>query len=124
MCAERSVRTTWIRAAVSADLPCITECVQAAYSHWVPLMGREPWPMQQDYAKVLEEEHVFVIEVEEKLVGILALCETEDGLLVENVAVLPSHRGLGVGKALLIHAEQQAAFRGYRSLYLYTNEKM
>jgi ribosomal protein S18 acetylase RimI-like enzyme len=40
------------------------------------------------------------------------------------VAVLPTLKGQGIGRALLTHAEAQAKARGYRSIYLYTNEAM
>ena len=43
---------------------------------------------------------------------------------VNNVAVLPELKGRGIGRALLMHAEDEARARGHASLYLYTNEKM
>ena len=52
------------------------------------------------------------------------LRETTDGFLLDNVAVFPDRKGQGIGRALLVHAEQEARTRGHASLYLYTNEKM
>src|SRR5258706_4717732 len=113
-----------LRAAVVFDVQAVTTCVKAAYAHWIPRIGREPWPMLQDYAVVIETEHVVVAESNGQLAGVLVLSETPDGFLLDNVAVSPEHKGQGVGQALLIHAEREARSRGYSSIYLYTNEKM
>jgi ribosomal protein S18 acetylase RimI-like enzyme len=43
---------------------------------------------------------------------------------VDNVAVDPSHQGIGVGKALLEHAEAAARNAGFDSIHLYTHERM
>jgi GNAT superfamily N-acetyltransferase len=113
-----------VRRAAPSDAKRVTEIVQVAYAHWVPRIGRQPWPMQQDYASVIETARVFVAEREGQLIGVLVLCETADGLLLDNVAVLPASKGQGVGKALLVHAEKIARAMGHSSIYLYTNERM
>jgi GNAT superfamily N-acetyltransferase len=122
--AEVVAKSLSIRPAVAADVARVTECMHAAYEPWVPRLGRRPWPMVQDYSAVTEAEWVFVAESAGRLCGVLVLSETNDGLLIDNVAVLPALKGQGVGRALLIRAEQEARARGYDSLYLYTNEKM
>lgn len=113
-----------VRPAAPSDAKRVTEIIQAAYSHWVPRIGRQPWPMLQDYESVIETAQVFVAEREGQLVGVVVLCETAGGLLLDNVAVLPARKGQGVGRALLIHAEQIASATGHSSIYLYTNEEM
>ena len=118
---ETSLR---LRLAQPEDAPVVSECVAAAYAHWVPRIGRKPWPMLQDYSAVIQTEHVVVAEEHGEVAGVLVLCETPNGFLVDNVAVFPSRKGQGVGKTLLVHAEHEARKRGYTSLYLYTNEKM
>jgi len=52
-----------LRRALPADAPVVAECVEAAYAHWVPRIGRKPWPMLQDYRLVIESEHVVLAEV-------------------------------------------------------------
>jgi len=113
-----------LRRALPGDAPVVAECVEAAYSHWVPRIGRKPWPMLQDYGLVIKTEFVMLAEVQGDVAGILVLSETPDGFLVDNVAVFPERRGQGIGRALLVHAEKEARARGHASLYLYTNEKM
>jgi ribosomal protein S18 acetylase RimI-like enzyme len=118
---EHSLR---LRLARPEDAPAVSECVAAAYAHWVARIGRTPWPMLQDYAVVIRTSEVVVAEQDGEVAGVLVLSETPEGFLVENVAVSPSRKGRGVGKTLLVHAEHEARRRGYTSLYLYTNEKM
>ena len=113
-----------LRLATAEDASTIADCVALAYSPWVARIGRKPWPMLQDYAAVVREALVTVAEVAGKIVGVLVLSITAEGLLIENVAVHPSWKGRGVGRALLQHAESEARRLGFRNLYLYTNELM
>ena len=113
-----------LRRAFLSDAGAVSECVNAAYAHWVPRIGRKPWPMLQNYSAVIQTEHVVVAELDGEVAGVLVLSETSEGFLIDNVAVLPSRKGQGVGRELLIHAEQEAMARGHTSLHLYTNEKM
>src|SRR5437870_5307299 len=39
-----------LRVAVPSDCPAIVACVREAYAPWVERVGREPAPMQADYA--------------------------------------------------------------------------
>jgi len=113
-----------LRPATPDDAAGVTKCVRAAYAKWVPSLGRKPWPMLQDYSVVITTEIVFVAGAGDQVVGVLVLSNTDDGFLIENVAVLPALAGRGIGKLLLVHAEQEAKARGFDSIYLYTNEKM
>jgi GNAT superfamily N-acetyltransferase len=80
--------------------------------------------MLQDYEAVIQSQQVIVAEVAGKLAGVLVLSATDAEFLVDNVAVAPVWKSKGIGKALLIRAEHEARRQGYRSIYLYTNEKM
>jgi ribosomal protein S18 acetylase RimI-like enzyme len=57
-------------------------------------------------------------------VGVIVLTVDDEGFLIDNVAVEPSHRGEGLGRALLEFAEAEAQRRGFDSIHLYTHEKM
>ena len=117
-----------IRPAVPTDAAAITACVNAAYAKWIPIIGQTPGPMLADYAAVIKTEAVFVAEQVRanvaRFAGVLVLSRTDEGFLLDNIAVQPDFAGLGVGKALLLLAEAQAAAGGYDSIYLYTHEKM
>ncbi len=57
--------------------------------------------------------------------GLAALIETidkGDHLVIENVAVAPAFQGRGLGRHLLMHAEQVARELGYAAVRLYTNK--
>jgi len=57
-------------------------------------------------------------------VGVIVLTVDEEGFLIDNVAVDPSHRGRGLGRTLIESAEAEARRAGFDSIYLYTHEKM
>jgi GNAT superfamily N-acetyltransferase len=80
--------------------------------------------MLENYIDVIRERQVTIAEMDADVVGVLVLRVTEEGFLLDNVAVKPSHQGTGVGRALLEHAEAEAQRQGFRSLYLYTHERM
>lgn len=80
--------------------------------------------MLEDYAKVIRECQVAVAEVGGVIAGVLVLSVHDEGFLLDNVAVAPTHHGRGVGRALLERAETEARRQGFSSIYLYTHEKM
>ena len=98
--------------------------MNAAYRHYVERIGRPPGPMTEDYARVIRERRVTVAESWGKITGVLVLAVTDEGFLLENVAVDPSHHGKGLGKILIELAEAEARREGFQSIYLYTHEKM
>jgi ribosomal protein S18 acetylase RimI-like enzyme len=54
---------------------------------------------------------------------VLVLDVTDEGFVIDNVAVHPSVRGTGLGRTLLDLAESEARRAGFDSIYLYTHEK-
>lgn len=100
------------------------EIVHAAYVRYIPRIGREPGPMLDDYAALIDAKRVHVLERQERIQGILVLIPESDAMLLDNVAVAPRAQGSGVGRQLLTFAESAAAQAGYRSIRLYTNEAM
>lgn len=98
--------------------------VNAAYGHYVERIGIVPRPMTDDYAEVIANRRVTVAESHGTIVGVIALTVNDEGFLIDNVAVDPSYRGRGLGRALLEFAEAAARRAGFDSIYLYTHEKM
>ena len=119
-----TLTTMDIRPADWQDLRAIEEIVEAAYAKYVERMGTRPGPMEVDYGEALAYADLFVAVVDETVVGLSVLAPQSDHLLIENVAVMPSHQGRGVGGALLTHAEEWARRKGLRRLRLYTHESM
>jgi len=102
----------------------VAACVHAAYRHYVERIGRPPGPMTDDYADVIRRRQVTVAESGGRIIGVLVLSVTQEGFLLENVAVEPSRRGTGLGRTLLELGEAEARRQGFGSIYLYTHEKM
>jgi GNAT superfamily N-acetyltransferase len=113
-----------LRPAGMADVPRLTELVQAAYGGYVERLGERPRPMTDDYADLVRGDRVTVAELGGEIVGLIVLEVGDEGFLVDNVAVDPAHQGSGVGRALLERAEVAARRAGFDSLYLYTHEGM
>jgi len=106
------------------DVPKVATLVDAAYGHYVERIGMLPRPMTDDYAEVITNCQVTVAESHGTLVGVIVLTVDEEGFLIDNVAVDPSHRGRGLGRTLIESAEAEARRAGFDSIYLYTHEKM
>ena len=102
----------------------MAKLVAAAYGHYVERIGGPPGPMTDDYAEVIRDRQVTVAERHGAIVGVIVLTVTDEGFLIDNVAVHPAHRGTGLGRALLELAEAEAWRAGFDSIYLYTHEKM
>lgn len=116
--------THWFRSANGQDVLKVAEVVNAAYGHYVERIGMLPGPMTDDYAKVIRDRRVTVAETHGTIVGVIVLTVTDEGFLIDNVAVHPSHHGTGLGRAFLEFAEAEARREGFDSIYLYTHEKM
>ena len=87
-------------------------------------MGKSPIPMLADFPASIAAGQVWVAEMESQVAGVLVQYETEHGFYIDTVAVLPALQSAGVGRALLVFAEDEAKRRGFRSIYLCTDVKM
>jgi ribosomal protein S18 acetylase RimI-like enzyme len=113
-----------LRSAEEEEADAVTACVHNAFRHYIERIGRKPGPMLMDYEQEIREHQVFVVEDSGRIAGVLVLCIKDEGFLLDVVAVDPSHQGKGLGKLLLQFAESEAQRQGYKSIYLYTHEKM
>ncbi len=113
-----------IRKAHAQDADTVRDTVLAAYQHYVPVIGTEPGPMLDDYAKRIVAEQVWVLENGGEIAGVLVLENGPDSFLLDNIAVRPDRQGLGLGRALLDFAEAEAERCGWDAITLYTNALM
>ena len=86
-----------LRPATESDVPSVAALVDAAYRHYVERIGMLPRPMTDDYAAVIRDHQVTVAEHDGAIVGVVVLTVTDEGFLIDNVAVHPSRRGTGLG---------------------------
>ena len=113
-----------IRPAVPADVPALEACARAAYARHVPLIGRQPAPMREDFDAAVERGHVHALVEADALAGYVVARPCGRATALENVAVLPDRAGRGLGRALIGFVEAEARRRGHEAVELYTNVAM
>ena len=85
----------WLRPATRSDTASVAALVDAAYGHYVERIGMLPRPMTDDYAAVIRDRQVTVAEHDGAIVGVVVLTVTDEGFLIDNVAVIPPVAGPG-----------------------------
>jgi len=113
-----------IRQAQPRDVAIVHDIVQAAYRHYVAIIGMQPGPMLDDYAWRIAQRQVWVLEDRGDVVGVLVLEEQSGCFLLENIAVRPDRQGRGHGRMMLDFSEAEAGRRGWASITLYTHVLM
>jgi ribosomal protein S18 acetylase RimI-like enzyme len=112
-----------VRRGAQADVEAIRALVAAAYTKWIPVIGRLPIPMRADYAQALRDHRFDLLLAGPDLAGLIETKAEADHLLVVNVAVDPAFQGRGFGSRLMGLADAVAAGAGLARLRLYTNKK-
>lgn len=113
-----------IRQATQSDIDAIAACAMQAYGVYVESMGRQPAPMNADYARQIALSHVYVAEHDDALAGFVVCYPQQQEMHLENVAVVPARSGRGTGRQLLAFVEEKATTGGLLAVNLYTNEVM
>ena len=113
---------TVLRRAIPEDATAIRHLVREAYAKWVPLLGREPMPMQADYDTAIRDHTIDLLYIEGNLAALIETTPKPGHLFIENVAVSPAYQRHGLGRQLLAHAEQQARDANLPTLCLLTNQ--
>lgn len=114
--------TVILRCATEADAQPIQTLTRESYAKWVPLIGREPLPMTIDYAEAVKRHRFDLLYLGDRLAALIETTPADDHLLIENVAVRPAWQGRGLGKRLLLLAEDLARSAGLAGTRLYTNQ--
>ena len=110
-----------IRPATRGDAGAVSAITDAAYSKWIPLIGRKPEPMTVDYTEMIEAYPIHILSVEGNPAAVLVLKHEEGQILIWSVAVHPDYQRRGLGLRLLRLAEEEARAQGFKSIRLYTN---
>ena len=109
------------RRATSADVGTIREITRAAYTKWVPVIGREPKPMTANYERAVADHVIDLLEEGGRPIALIELIPAPSHLLIKNIAVLPDRHRNGAGGLLLEHATTIARSLRLSELRLYTN---
>ena len=112
------------RLAGPGDLAFVRDTTLAAYSAYLPVLGGMPLPVYADHAANIAAGHVWLVRDGGADAGIMVLEPAPDHLLIESLAVPPTHQGQGLGRWMLGFAEARAREAGVPELRLYTNARM
>ncbi len=112
-----------IRKARPEDAAACTALARTAYASYVPLIGRDPPPMLQEFPADIAAGRVWVAGNPPEGY-VVAYPKDAESWLLENVAVAPDAQGKGLGRRLISHAEQMAQGAGAKAVVLYTNARM
>lgn len=118
--ADRPEPAGALRRAVPSDLLRIEAVVTAAFERHLQRMSFPPAQLLRDDSAAIEAGQIWVLG--DPIVAAIVLIETDDTLVVENLAVHPDEQGKGLGRQLMEHAELMAGERGLRRLALDRNE--
>jgi N-acetylglutamate synthase-like GNAT family acetyltransferase len=113
-----------IRLARAADVAAVAAIVNDAYSVYIARNGKTPGPMRDDYAVLIADQRVHVLEHDHEIVGLVVLIPEQRSMLLDNVAVAPRAQGRGFGVRLIAFAEQRARDAGFGVIRLYTQDIM
>ena len=99
-----------IRRAVSTDSERATELARIAKSHWgYPSEWLDAWDADLHITgSDIERHRTFVASIDDRVVGICQLQESDQHAFLEHVWVDPSVHRKGVGRALVQHARASA----------------
>lgn len=115
---------TFHRAAL-ADVPAVAAIIDAAYRHYIPVLGgRKPRPMLDDHAARIERGETYLIEVDGDRVGVTSMHHQDDAIHIFNIAILPQAQGRGLLRQVFGFAESKARECGATKLTLFTNALM
>jgi GNAT superfamily N-acetyltransferase len=113
-----------IRLASLFDERSIVALIDAAYRDYIPKLGRDPQPMTDDYAVLIEAGEVWVLDGSTGLEGVLVIQKQVGCLLIRTVGIAPTCQRQGLGTRLMGEAERLAKAADICTLRLYTNEVM
>jgi GNAT superfamily N-acetyltransferase len=100
-----------IRRAQPEEAAALTQIALEAKRYWgYPEHWIKHWESDLTISpEFINENHVYVADVEGELRGFYALCVTKGTAEFEHLWVLPTHIGTGVGKELFLHAMNRAS---------------
>jgi len=111
-----------LRRADLGDLDAVEALKRATYAKNREILGVEPIPLQWDYAAVLADREVWLLEDDGALAGVLVDTPAIDHLYIDSIGVAPDFEGRGDGNILLAAAETRARALGLSEARLITGE--
>lgn len=114
-----------IRKAKKADEDGVSACAEDAYEQYIAAIGKKPAPMVANFKQQIAESLVYVaVNADDDVFGFIVFFPKGGTMFLENIAVLTSAAGNGIGKRLIALCEAEAVRLNLPSVQLYTNKKM
>lgn len=114
-----------LRRATAADAAALAALSREAYGKYVARIGMEPIPLAADYAALIAQDIVWLLEDAAGHIDAALVLQQKPGhLLLWSIAVSPRRQKGGLGRRLMAFVEDQAIGLGYREIRLYTNQLM
>jgi ribosomal protein S18 acetylase RimI-like enzyme len=109
-----------IRRALPDDAEVLTEIAIAAKGHWgYPERWMQVWTPELTFrSEYFEKNESWTASIENQTIGFCTLLEKDGNAWLENLWVIPSQMGHGVGNALFKHMIDLSKKRGYHILRL------
>ncbi len=113
-----------IRRAVPDEAPIIARVLYQAFvefeAQYTPAAFAATTPTSDQIRERWSDGPVWVAAQGDQLVGTISAAPKSEGLYIRSMAVLPSHRGHGIGHLLLQAVEQFAIVQGFQCMFLST----
>jgi len=115
--------TFTIRLATPDDYQAVVDCVQAAFTKWIEILGMKPMALTADYHDFIRRGVTYIIDGNQRgeLAGLLIIYPVDDSLYVDTIGVNPAYQKHGLGRRLLTFAEDKAREAGLNKMTLVTN---
>lgn len=115
--------TFTIRLATADDYQAVEDCVKAAFTKWIDIIGMKPMALTADYHDFIKRNVTYVIDGNKagELAGLLIIYPVDNALYVDTIGVNPTYQQHGLGRRLLTYAEEKAREAELNKMTLVTN---
>jgi ribosomal protein S18 acetylase RimI-like enzyme len=112
-----------IRPATADDYDALVDCVKAAFTKWIDIIGMRPMALTADYHDLINRGVTYVMDGSQtgELAGLLIIYPVDDALYIDTIGVNPAYQKHGLGRQLLTFAEEKAREAGLNKMTLVTN---
>jgi len=120
----RSASKVQVRSATADDAAWVASVLRQAFAEYEPLYTEQGYaattPGAGEIAARMGQGPVWVAVYREQIVGTGSVVSKPEGIYIRGMAVIPSARGLGIGRRLLDEIQCFAIAQGCTRLFLST----
>jgi GNAT superfamily N-acetyltransferase len=112
------------RVASPSDIINAARMVFESYAPYIPIIGKIPPTIFEDFGDHIAKGNLWLLETRTMPIGMVVLTPYDDHMLLQSMAVLPTHQSSGYGRKILGFSEDLARSMGKKAIKLYTNSLM